>query len=129
MRRCMYNESRPFAGFWEFMPVSEYHLWRADPTYKSALVSLDAVQSRNVSHELRTPLAIINANTELLMDDAHGGTISVESQLGRGACFNVSLPLGDGGGATLQGADLEGVARLPDPMLSTNVGSLLGAWG
>ena len=34
----------PDAGFWEFMPVPEYHLWRADPTYKPALVRLDAVQ-------------------------------------------------------------------------------------
>ena len=34
----------PDAGFWEFMPVSEYHLWRADPTYKPALFLLDAVQ-------------------------------------------------------------------------------------
>ena len=34
----------PDAGFWEFMPVPEYHLWRADPTYKPALVLLDAVQ-------------------------------------------------------------------------------------
>jgi signal transduction histidine kinase len=61
--------------------------------------------------------------------EVHGETVSVESQLGRGTCFNASLPLGDGGGATLQGTDLEGVARLPDPMLSTNAGTLLGAWG
>ena len=34
----------PDAGFWEFMPVPDYHLWRADPTYKPALVPLAAVQ-------------------------------------------------------------------------------------
>jgi PAS domain S-box-containing protein len=59
--------------------------------------------------------------------EAHGGSISVDSQLGRGACFTVSLPLGNGSGATVQDADLVGVARLADPLLSTNVGSLIGA--
>jgi PAS domain S-box-containing protein len=58
--------------------------------------------------------------------EAHGGTISVESQLGIGTCFTVSLPLGSDAVAVRQSLGLESEPSFPDPLVSATVGSLIG---